>query len=183
MMGQWADPVAARMAAFAAADHVDRDAFERRLSRLRADETPGSRSREVLGNPGLAPGEYIGEAPLGERAEESVPGQPRARRCRARDADEEARLLPRRAERLGMAVAERVEHVDVEARLDRGLRLALGKLLGASVEAVAAVPARLGARLAEVADEGAHLTAVVGDEREDAVNPAGLGAFPTGEAP
>src|SRR5204863_10075464 len=41
---QWEDPVAARMAAFAAADHVDRDAFERRLSRLRADETVISRA-------------------------------------------------------------------------------------------------------------------------------------------
>jgi RimJ/RimL family protein N-acetyltransferase len=36
---QWADPVAAHMAAFTAPDHMDRDAFERRLSRLRADET------------------------------------------------------------------------------------------------------------------------------------------------
>jgi RimJ/RimL family protein N-acetyltransferase len=36
---QWADPVAVRMAAFTAPDHMDRDAFERRLSRLRADET------------------------------------------------------------------------------------------------------------------------------------------------
>jgi RimJ/RimL family protein N-acetyltransferase len=36
---QWADPVAAHMAAFTAADHMDRDAFERRWSRLRADET------------------------------------------------------------------------------------------------------------------------------------------------
>jgi hypothetical protein len=36
---QWADPVAARMAAFTAPDHVDRDAVERRWSRLRADET------------------------------------------------------------------------------------------------------------------------------------------------
>src|ERR671934_222523 len=35
---QWADPVAARMAAFTAPDHMDRDAFERRWSRLRADE-------------------------------------------------------------------------------------------------------------------------------------------------
>jgi RimJ/RimL family protein N-acetyltransferase len=33
---QWADPVAAQMAAFTA---PDRDAFERRWSRLRADET------------------------------------------------------------------------------------------------------------------------------------------------
>jgi RimJ/RimL family protein N-acetyltransferase len=36
---QWADPVAARMAAFTAPDHMDRDAFERRWSRLRADES------------------------------------------------------------------------------------------------------------------------------------------------
>src|SRR3954451_4916295 len=36
---QWADPVAAYMAAFTAPEHMDRDAFERRWSRLRADET------------------------------------------------------------------------------------------------------------------------------------------------
>jgi RimJ/RimL family protein N-acetyltransferase len=36
---QWADPVAAQMAAFTAPDHMDRDAFERRWSRLRADKT------------------------------------------------------------------------------------------------------------------------------------------------
>jgi RimJ/RimL family protein N-acetyltransferase len=36
---QWADPVAAGMAAFTAPDHMDWDAFERRWSRLRADET------------------------------------------------------------------------------------------------------------------------------------------------
>ena len=35
---QWADPVAAHMAAFTAPDHMDWDAFERRWSRLRADE-------------------------------------------------------------------------------------------------------------------------------------------------
>jgi RimJ/RimL family protein N-acetyltransferase len=36
---QWADPVAVHMAAFTAPDHMDREAFERRWSRLRADET------------------------------------------------------------------------------------------------------------------------------------------------
>src|SRR5919198_6419809 len=36
---QWADPVAAHMAAFTAPDHMDRDAFERSWSRLRAYET------------------------------------------------------------------------------------------------------------------------------------------------
>lgn len=35
---QWADPVAAHMAAFTGPDHMDRAAFERRWSRLRADE-------------------------------------------------------------------------------------------------------------------------------------------------
>jgi RimJ/RimL family protein N-acetyltransferase len=46
---QWADPVAARMAAFTAPDHMDRDAFERRWSRLRADETVIARSIVVDG--------------------------------------------------------------------------------------------------------------------------------------
>lgn len=36
---QWADPVAAQMAAFTAPGHMDRDEFERRWSRLRADAT------------------------------------------------------------------------------------------------------------------------------------------------
>jgi RimJ/RimL family protein N-acetyltransferase len=35
---QWADPVAVHMAAFTAPDHMDWSAFERRWSRLRADE-------------------------------------------------------------------------------------------------------------------------------------------------
>src|SRR5947208_14303450 len=39
LLEQWADPVAAHMAAFTAPDHMYRDAFERRWSRLRADET------------------------------------------------------------------------------------------------------------------------------------------------
>jgi RimJ/RimL family protein N-acetyltransferase len=46
---QWADPVAARMAAFTAPDHMDRDAFERRWSRQRADETVISRAIVVDG--------------------------------------------------------------------------------------------------------------------------------------
>jgi RimJ/RimL family protein N-acetyltransferase len=60
---QWADPVAAHMAAFTAADHMDRDAFERRWSRLRADETVIVRAivvdGEVAGTIGSwgAPGE------------------------------------------------------------------------------------------------------------------------------
>ena len=35
---QWADPVAVHMAAFTAPDHMDWEAFERRWSRMRADE-------------------------------------------------------------------------------------------------------------------------------------------------
>jgi RimJ/RimL family protein N-acetyltransferase len=46
---QWADPVAARMAAFTSPDHMDRDAFERRWSRLRADETLINRAIVVDG--------------------------------------------------------------------------------------------------------------------------------------
>lgn len=41
---QWADRAAAHMAAFTAPDHMDRDAFERRWSRLRADETVTNRA-------------------------------------------------------------------------------------------------------------------------------------------
>jgi RimJ/RimL family protein N-acetyltransferase len=36
---QWTDPLAVHMAAFTAPEHMDRDAFERRWSRLRAAET------------------------------------------------------------------------------------------------------------------------------------------------
>ena len=126
------------------------------------------------GSPGLTAGEYVGEAPLGQRAEERIPGQLRARRGRARDASEEARLLPRGAERVGMVVTWRVEFRLV---LIGGSGSALGTAW-TSGEAVAAVPARLGARLAEVADEGSHLAAVSGDERQDALDPARLGAFP-----
>jgi RimJ/RimL family protein N-acetyltransferase len=46
---QWADPVAAQMAAFTAPDHMDRDAFERRWSRLRADQTVINRAVVVDG--------------------------------------------------------------------------------------------------------------------------------------
>jgi RimJ/RimL family protein N-acetyltransferase len=46
---QWADPAAARMAAFTAPDHMDRDAFERRWSRLRADDAVLARAIVVDG--------------------------------------------------------------------------------------------------------------------------------------
>jgi RimJ/RimL family protein N-acetyltransferase len=46
---QWADPVAAHMAAFTPPDHMDRDAFERRWSRLRADESLITRAIVVDG--------------------------------------------------------------------------------------------------------------------------------------
>jgi RimJ/RimL family protein N-acetyltransferase len=50
---QWADPVAAHMAAFTTPEHMDREAFERRWSRLRADET-------VMNRVILADGEVAG---------------------------------------------------------------------------------------------------------------------------
>jgi RimJ/RimL family protein N-acetyltransferase len=49
LFDQWADPVAAHMAAFTAPDHMDREAFERRWSRLRADETTINRAIVVDG--------------------------------------------------------------------------------------------------------------------------------------
>jgi RimJ/RimL family protein N-acetyltransferase len=49
LFDQWADPVAARTAAFTAADHMDRDAFERRWSRLRVDESVIARAIVVDG--------------------------------------------------------------------------------------------------------------------------------------
>jgi RimJ/RimL family protein N-acetyltransferase len=49
LFDQWADPVAARMAAFTAPDHMDRDAFERRWCRLRADKTIINRAVVVDG--------------------------------------------------------------------------------------------------------------------------------------
>ena len=60
---QWADPVAAHMAAFTGPDHMNRKAFERRASRLRADETVLHRAivvdGEVVGTIGSwgSPGE------------------------------------------------------------------------------------------------------------------------------
>jgi hypothetical protein len=50
LFGQWADPAAAHMAAFTAPDHMDRDAFEGRWSRIRADETSMNRVIVVDGD-------------------------------------------------------------------------------------------------------------------------------------
>lgn len=50
LFDQWADPVAVHMAAFTAPDHMDRDAFERRWARLRADETVINRAIVVEGD-------------------------------------------------------------------------------------------------------------------------------------
>jgi RimJ/RimL family protein N-acetyltransferase len=74
---QWADPAAMRMAAFTAPDHMDRDAFERRWARLRADDTVINRAivvdGEVAGSIGAwgGPGErevtyWIGRAHWGK---------------------------------------------------------------------------------------------------------------------
>jgi len=50
LLEQWADPVAVQMAAFTAPDHMDRDPFERRWSRLRADDTVLNRAIVVDGD-------------------------------------------------------------------------------------------------------------------------------------
>jgi RimJ/RimL family protein N-acetyltransferase len=47
---QWADPIAVQMAAFTTPDQMDRDAFERRWSRLRADDTILARAIVVDGD-------------------------------------------------------------------------------------------------------------------------------------
>lgn len=61
---QWADPVAAHMAAFTPPDHMDRDAFERRWSRIRADDS-------LLAKAIVVEGEVVGTigswGPPGER--------------------------------------------------------------------------------------------------------------------
>jgi RimJ/RimL family protein N-acetyltransferase len=61
---QWADPVAEQMAAFTAPEHMDRDAFERRWSRIRADESTITRAIVVDGEVAGSIGSW-GEA--GER--------------------------------------------------------------------------------------------------------------------
>ena len=62
------------------------------------------------------------------------------------------------------------------------MRLGLGETLRCSGEAERAVAARLGAHLAEVADERVDLAALVGDERDDARDPLHLGLLPPLEA-
>jgi RimJ/RimL family protein N-acetyltransferase len=62
LFGQWADPVAAHMAAFTPADHMDRDAFDRRWSRLRADETIIARAIVVDGDVAGTIGSWGGAA-------------------------------------------------------------------------------------------------------------------------
>jgi RimJ/RimL family protein N-acetyltransferase len=49
LFDQWADPVAMHMAAFTVPDHMDWQAFERRWSRLRVDETVIARAIVVDG--------------------------------------------------------------------------------------------------------------------------------------
>ena len=89
---QWADPVAARMAAFTAPDHMDRDAFERRWSRIRADETVIARAIVVDGEVAGTIGSW------GNPDEREVTywiGRSYARRCSDRRTGVTARLLPK----------------------------------------------------------------------------------------
>src|SRR4051812_22077528 len=91
------------------------------------------------------------------------------RRGRAREAAEEARTLPRCSESRWMLRRQLVvaRTVDLEPRARSRLR----KPLSGSGEAIRAVAARIGARLAEVTHERLHLAAVVLDEGNDALDP------------
>src|SRR5436190_2970714 len=134
------------------------------------------RLREIarVGRRRLAPGHDVEEASVGERPEEGVAGQLRACAGGARDAGEEPGGLPRHAERAWVGGAYLGERLRVDDRFDRRFRVGLGEPLRSSVQAVAAVATGFTALLAEVADESAHLAAVVGDQREDVLDPVGL---------
>ena len=95
----------------------------------------------------------------------------RLRRRRAREAAEEARTLARRAERGRMLGRSSSSAGSVELDVS-GVAAGAGSLCAAPVRQIRAVAARLGARLAEVADERLHLAAVVLDERDDALRSA-----------
>src|SRR3954454_14362898 len=90
-------------------------------------------------------------------------------RGRARETAEEARTLARCSERGRMLRRQLIEPRTVDVQLRAGSRLR--KPLGGSRQAVRAVAARIGARLAEVADERLHLAAIVLDEGDDALDP------------
>src|SRR6266496_636791 len=81
-----------------------------------------------------------------------------------------------------MLASQGREPIRADTCVDRRLRLRLGKLPGPPGQAVAAVPARLLSRLAEVTDESAHLAAVVGDKRKDARDAGDLRLFSASEA-
>src|SRR3954452_1623215 len=80
-----------------------------------------------------------------------------------------------------MAVPQPGEGVDTDDGPDWRPRLGYGKRLRTPGQAVAAVAARFRARLAEVGDEGTHLTVVVRDERDYVFDPSGLGILPACE--
>ncbi len=82
----------------------------------------------------------------------------------------------------GCALDERRERVAVDLGRERRSGLGLGQPLRLPGEAEGAVAARLGAHLAEVADERVDLAAVVGDERDDARDPLDLGLLAAREA-
>src|SRR5262245_4622599 len=101
-----------------------------------------------------------------------MPRELRAHGRGARQAAEKAGPLPRQPQRLRMLLGERSE-VD----RDRRRRPRLPHALRGPGQAVRAVAARAGQRLAEVTDERLHLTALVLDQREHAPDTLGLGAL------
>ena len=93
-------------------------------------------------------------------------------------------VIPQRNRARCRGVAERLRVRRARARASAaastsvssgGVGSASGSRCAAPVEAEAAVPARLAARLAEVADERVHLAAVVRDELDDARDALRLG--------
>ena len=81
-----------------------------------------------------------------------------------------------------MGGAEASEREPVHERVDYRLWRRLWQLLRPSAEAMGAMAAGLGARLAEVGGELPHLAAVVRDERDDLSDPCRLGLLAPVEA-
>ena len=119
-----------------------------------------------------AQSEDIREALFGQGAEQGMPRKLGPRRGGAREAAEKAGTLAGRYERGWMLGRQFVEDgsVQLEFRGCSRLREALGR----AGQAILTVAARLGAGLAEVADERLHLAAIVLDESDDSLDPLRL---------
>src|SRR5262249_41280750 len=120
------------------------------------------------------PRQHVDEAALLQRAEQRVPGELRAGERRAAEAAEEAGGLARLAQGLRMGSATGLEGGDVEAGGNRRNLLPRRQRPGMARETEAAVPARIGAFFAEVADELVRLAAVVRHQIQHLLQPRDL---------